>query len=181
MELRKHFSLEYAHGDEIDGSQYIGAHDQSAPLDGVEVGDCDDGADDGSEHDPAGDVAEEEVLERRRQPRLRGLRDLGEHQRRRHGPRGGPLLHGLLRRSADGDGRRPARRGAQRRRADGRERLTEATGYGQRRRDGGGSHMDGTRRVCPLICGACKGGVGCVRVMARAAGRDLDMWIGLRR
>jgi len=100
----------------------------SGPLDGVEVGDGDDGADDGHEHDPAGHDAEQEVLERRRQPGLRGLRDVRQHQRRRHCRRGQPgrrlLLHGRRRRPHGHPGRRPRPRlqGMERRRR-GPERL----------------------------------------------------------
>ncbi|RCV44863.1 hypothetical protein SETIT_9G408700v2 [Setaria italica] len=124
-----------------------GMQRSSAPLDGVEVGDGDDGADDGDEHDPAGDDAEEEVLERGRDPGLRGLRDLRQHQRRRHGRRGRPLLGRVLRlaapRGRPDDGRPAGRDDAERRRADAAgaaEGLPEPPGHGQRRRDGGGGH-----------------------------------------
>ncbi|PAN49722.1 hypothetical protein GQ55_9G480500 [Panicum hallii var. hallii] len=129
----------------------------SAPLDGVEVGDGDDGADDGDEHDPAGDDAEEEVLERGRDPRLRGLRDLRQHQRRRDGRRGRPLLGRVLRGRRPGDDGHPAGRpatgrDAERRRAGaaGAEGLPEPPGHGQRRRDGGGGHGSCAQRF-PVV------------------------------
>ncbi|KAG2540870.1 hypothetical protein PVAP13_9NG587128 [Panicum virgatum] len=137
----------------------------SAPLDGVEVGDGDDGADDGDEYDPAGDDAEEEVLERRRDPRLRGLRDLRQHQRRRDGRRGRPILGRALRgrrRPDDGHpaaGRPAAGRDAERRRAAaaaGAEGLPEPPGHGQRRRDGGGGHgiLPGLGAPLSWLCGS---------------------------
>lgn len=124
-------------------------HDRSGPLDGVEVGDGDDGSGDAGEDDPTGHDAEQEVLERRGQARGRGLRDLGQHERRRHGRRGQPggelLLHGRGRRP---DGRHPRRgprsQGPER---GGAERLLEP-GDGERRRDGGqgrGGHGESER------------------------------------
>jgi hypothetical protein len=120
----------------------------SSPFDGVEVGDGDDGADDGDEHDPAGHDAEQEVLERRRQ--RHGLSDVRHGQRRSHGGRAQPGRHLLLHGRPDDchpSGRRPRPRrlqGLERRR--GAERLPEpGDGDGGERR-GGGHGERGWRR-----------------------------------